>query len=278
MRVVRSLWYSPSLQFAKVLRDVALSPQFPGQIIIAYDKQSAEHLAACGITHHLIERRPPRGYPPRPSHWWRKLCAVRQAVEIAGGSVLHLDWDTRARGAVPDDPTGPPLQGCLRKYKRTQAEQRHPYHCQVYHGGCFYVRDIATANLLIEMHALRCPSASDEVALVMAADILVGCTLPSAHRAFGCDNPALYRSKMAVNPGTVRPAFSEGKVIRPDSFAYSLSKLLLPKPKRKRTAPRGASRSESSLQQLQIAVDKPSALGTITYDQVSGGEPASQDC
>lgn len=231
MVIVRSLWFTHSLQYAKVMRDITHAPRVSGceTIVFAFDNIAASHLRACGVAHAIMrDSSRPSDYTPGASQWWHKLVAVREAARISRQSVLHLDWDTSVTGTMPElDSSGPVIQGRLKSYKKTQWSPRKPYHVDVYHGGCFYVRDEQVASRVLSLHASVCPKLTDEVALTLFADTLVGNTSPQSHRDQGYDNPRLYSARGNALPSDEQSAFSEGRVIRPAKFAVALSALLL---------------------------------------------------
>lgn len=247
--VVRSLWFTPTMQFTKVMRDVIRSPRVAGQQVYAYGDTASAFLTWCRISHTVLPDRLPDEYPRHAKQWWRKLIAVRHAIR-QHGPVIHLDWDTLVKGGRSDVESGPAIQGRLFAYKRSQNGSRHPYHRYVYHGGCFYVRDYDAIDRVIAIHAARHPCHTDEVALTEAVDEMCGDSSPETQRENGYDNPRLYGTSRNVVASDALPAFREGRVIRPQRFVkYLAGAIAAAEPrKRLRRFARGADRSPAALQ------------------------------
>ena len=220
LTIVRNLWHQDSLQFAKVIRDIAAARKMQCENIVfnfgGMSKLVFEHFGISSVE--LPDTAPPEYLleSGRVSNWWHKLEAIRQAIIRTGGPVLHLDWDTIQDTDVDESvlECRPDFQGRLRQYTRNQSDRDGSNKKYVYHGGCLYFRNLATINRAIQLHALpQVRGTTDEVAATKLADEMLGTSDPVAHRQSGTDNPLLYSTSRNVSdfPG-IKPMFREGAV------------------------------------------------------------------
>lgn len=231
--IVRSFWGQGELTFFKAARDIreALNQQRLVGRVYAFGNYAAYFLRLVGVEFTALPSTMPRAYAedfskPAASMWWHKLVAIRQAILDTSGPVVHLDWDTECLCEMPDLSQGPAFQGRLRSYNRPQHTERDGSRRQVYHGGCMYFRDTATVERAMHLHATFSRNLADEAAATALADELCQSTDAEAHRAKGCDNPALYTTGRDVVPSNIMAAFKESERIKKEEIIPFVSELI----------------------------------------------------